>query len=109
MASQDDNSNKGEKILVSIDADLEELIPEYIGNRLKDIKSISESLGNGDYENIRTTGHSMKGSGGGFGFDRISEIGAAIEVAAMEEDHETIKNCNDELSTYLDNIVISYE
>ncbi len=109
MESQGNNPDKGEKIYVSIDADLKELIPGYIENRLEDIKSISELLRDGDYENIRILGHSMKGSGGGYGFDRISEIGETIEDAAMEKNPGAIRNCIDELSTYLNSVVISYE
>ncbi len=109
MTSLGHNPDKGEKLSISVDAELEELIPGYIENRLSAIKSITESLSTGDFENIRVHGHSMKGSGNGYGFDRITEIGSAIENAAMDRNHDVIKKCIGELSAYLDNIEIVYE
>ena len=48
------------KIVVKIDADLEELVPEYLENREEDVKSISELLEKDDFEKVRILGHSMK-------------------------------------------------
>ena len=108
MAYNSDH-NSSEKIVVRVDPDLEELIPEFLENRHKDIKSITQLLTDGNFEDIRLLGHSMRGSGGGYGFDRISEIGKSIEAAAKEGHHEIIMNSTDELSTYLNRVEISYE
>ena len=97
------------KIVVKVDADLEDLIPDYLENRNKDIKSISESLEKGDFENVRIIGHSMKGSGGGYGFDRISEIGKTIEDSAKEKNLNEIKKGVEQLSHYLQNVEVVYE
>ncbi|MEI9891716.1 MAG: hypothetical protein WDN45_15675 [Caulobacteraceae bacterium] len=40
------------------------------------------SLDRDDYEAILVIGHNMRGSGGGFGFQSITDIGAALEQAA---------------------------
>ena len=37
----------------------------------------------GDYAIIRTLGHQMAGTGGGYGFDPITEIGSALEDSAL--------------------------
>ena len=37
-----------------------------------------------DWPQVRSLGHQVKGAGGGFGYPRISEIGADIEIAAAE-------------------------
>jgi|TARA_Y100000294_G_scaffold85796_1_gene80329 HPt (histidine-containing phosphotransfer) domain-containing protein len=97
------------KIVVKVDADLEDLVPDYLENRDKDIKSISESLEKGDFENVRIIGHSMKGSGGGYGFDRISEIGKTIEDSAKEKNLNEIKKGVEQLSHYLQNVEVVYE
>lgn len=97
------------KIVVIVNADLEELIPDFLANRREDLQSISKSLEAGDYESIRILGHSMKGSGGGYGFDRISEIGKSIEDAANEKNAEIIRQSNEELSNFLDRVEVQYE
>ncbi len=94
---------------VRIDKDLEDLIPGYIENRQKDIKSILFSLEKADYESIRILGHSMKGSGGGYGFDAITRIGKSIEEAAKNKNGSEIKKQVEELSYYIAGIEITYE
>lgn len=94
---------------ITIDKDLEDLIPGYIENRRKDIASIREALGKNDLETIRILGHSMKGSGGGYGFDAITDIGKRIEEAAKGGNAAGIKEALISLSSYLDNINIVYE
>jgi histidine phosphotransfer protein HptB len=107
--AEDNQGSSGDKIPVHMDRDLEDLLPGYLEKRLKDVKSIISFLDAGDFEEVRILGHSMKGSGGGYGFDRITEIGARIEESAKEKDDHTIKNLADELSKYLEHIEIVYE
>jgi HPt (histidine-containing phosphotransfer) domain-containing protein len=107
----DDDHQKRHRgaILVRIDPDLEELIPGYLQNREKDIQSMTEALGKNDCETIRILGHSMKGSGGGYGFDDITEIGRLLEGAAKEGNIERIRAIIEELAAYLKQIKIVYE
>lgn len=97
-----------ERIVVHIDADLEDLIPGYLENRQKDIKNMKNALVKGDYDTVRILGHSMKGSGGGYGFDEISEIGKLIEESAKQKDDEAIRKLIERLSNYLERINIIY-
>ncbi|MDO9529433.1 MAG: Hpt domain-containing protein [Syntrophales bacterium] len=98
-----------EKIIVHVDPDIEDLIPGFLENRHKDIKTIGESLAVGDYETIQRLGHSMKGAGGGYGFDEITAIGSRIENAAKEENADEIQRQAGELLRYLENIEVVYE
>ena len=107
--ADDNHGTSCEKIFIRIDSELEDLIPSYLDNRLKDVKSIISFLDAGDFEEVRVIGHSMKGSGGGYGFDKITEIGARIEVSAREKNDQAIRNLVDELSKYLELIEVVYE
>ena len=98
-----------DKIIVGVDSDLEDLIPGYLENRKDDIQSILEALQDGDYEKIRLLAHSMKGSGGGYGFVSITDIGKSIETAAVERNDEEIKNQVNELSSFLDRVEVVFE
>jgi histidine phosphotransfer protein HptB len=98
-----------EKIVVTIDIDLEDLIPGYLGNRQKDIRSIEAALDQGDFEGIRVLAHSMKGSGGGYGFDGITEIGAALEKAAIGRNAPSIREELTRLTDYLSKVEVVYE
>ena len=94
------------KIMVHVDPELADLIPGYLANRQKDIVAISGAIEKRDLETIRILGHSMKGSGGGYGFDAITDIGSALEKAAQEGREEVIRREIIRLEDYLRDVVI---
>lgn len=66
-------------LTVHVDIDLEELIPGFLANRQKDIAALRAAVASGDMAEITRLGHSLKGVGGGYGFDFITEMGKKIE------------------------------
>src|SRR5690349_7799020 len=102
MMQEANYDNSTEHIVVLVDPDLEDLIPGFFEYRRKDIDSINKALQGDDFETIRILGHGMKGAGGGYGFDRITDIGRAIETAAKSGDRATIERFVAELASYLD-------
>ena len=50
----------------------------------------------------------MKGDGGGYGFDHISEIGARLEHAAKQHDLPTIELYIVELEDFLNRVTVLY-
>ena len=97
-----------EKITVTVDADLADLIPGFLQNRARDLRQLSEGLSRGDFDAIRIIGHSMKGSGGGYGFDALTDLGAAIETAAKAADAAAIASLMGELDAYLQRVEVKY-
>ena len=93
-----------EKVPVKTDPRLYAMIPAYLEKRRKDILAVLTALSGGDYEKIRTIGHNMHGTGAGYGFCEITEIGAHLEQAAGIRDDETIHKEIQALSAYLDNL-----
>ncbi len=94
------------KIIVKVDPDLADLIPGFLGNRRKDIAEMRQALYRADFETIRVLGHSMKGAGGGYGFDAITDIGAVLEHAAKAKDPEEVRKTLCELASYLDRVEV---
>ncbi len=92
-----------------VNSALKYLIPTFIKNRHKDVQSIGEALNQGDYEIIQNLAHNMKGSGGGYGFDAISDIGAHLEQAAKDRSAEEVQKWVSELATYLERVEVVYE
>ncbi|MCB1145606.1 MAG: Hpt domain-containing protein [Leptospiraceae bacterium] len=95
-------------INVTVDNDLADLIPGYLENRRKDIEKINLLIAGGNIEEIKVLAHRMKGSGGGYGFDQITEIGKNMENAAKNSDISLIIEQVKELQNYLDNINVIY-
>src|SRR4030042_2523090 len=97
------------KIIVHVDPDIADLIPGFLENRHKDIKTMGEALAQGDFDAIRLLGHSMKGAGGSYGFDAITDIGKSLEQAAIAKNFAEIQSLVKELSAYLDGVGVVYE
>ncbi len=108
MTLTDDGSDHG-KIVVEIDPDLEELIPGYLQNRMNDAQDVQALLNNADFESIQRMGHTMKGSGGGYGFDFISAIGLALEDGAKEKNANKIQNALHDLCDFLERVEVVYQ
>jgi HPt (histidine-containing phosphotransfer) domain-containing protein len=91
------------------DEDIADLIPDFIARRHGDMQLLTAALSGGDMETIRTTGHSIKGSGGGYGFDGLSEIGSRLESAGKEGDAVAAAEALDDLRDYLTNVEVVYD
>lgn len=108
MTTINDSERKDEQIVVRVDRDLEDMIPDFLDNRRNDVVAIRDAAGKEDYETVRVLGHSMKGTGGGYGFDGITEIGAGLEQAAKRKDNAAIAHGLDQLANYLARVEVIY-
>ncbi len=103
------DTKQSEKIIALVEARLEKILPNFLAKRREDIKSMPAVLEQGDYETIRIFGHRMKGTGGSFGLDAITDIGKSLEQAAKNQDSEGIRKLLGRFSTYLERVEIVYE
>lgn len=83
------------------------LIASYLEKREADLEILRSSLAECDLEYIRLKGHNLSGSGSAYGLDRISEIGKALEAAAIDQDIDTISEQIDVLEHYIHNLHIT--
>ena len=73
----------------------------YINHISKELASIMEGLETKSFDFLRTFGHNIKGSGGMYGFNEVTEIGTVIEAAAKDEDMAIIKSNLNDLGLFL--------
>ena len=97
-----------ERILVEIDLALMPVVPEYLENRRRECAVIERLLASGGMEYIQGIGHRMKGSGGSFGFDEVSDIGEALEFAAQFADAEGVRSAVGRLESFLARVSVAY-
>ena len=62
------------------------------------------ALDGGDFQAVVILAHNLRGSGGGFGFQTITDIGASLEQAADVADPVVSRRWVGELSAYLDEL-----
>lgn len=94
---------------VTVEKDLEDLIPIFLTNRKKDIASLREAIATQDFEIVRIIGHNMKGFGSSYGFGYVSEMGFLLETAAKSKDENVIIESIDQLEDFFNSVKISYE
>ena len=97
-----------DQLTVEISRDLAGIVPIFLVNREKDVRTLRDALLKQDFRTVQTLGHRMKGDGGGFGFDRVTEIGAAMERAAKLEDRVTIEQHIVQLEDFLKRVTVVY-
>jgi HPt (histidine-containing phosphotransfer) domain-containing protein len=100
--------NMSDKIRVEVMKDLEALIPRFMDRRHKEIESFRAALAAGDFETLRLGGHSLKGSGGGYGFHQLTRIGGDIETAARVKDAAAIEPLLAEYADYMQRVEVTY-
>ena len=74
----------------------------FLGNVRENVGTIRAALGRGDFCTVEHLGHGMRGAGGMFGFQSITDIGGALEMAGASSDLEAANSAIADLSRYLD-------
>jgi signal transduction histidine kinase/DNA-binding NarL/FixJ family response regulator/PAS domain-containing protein len=77
------------------------LVPQYLASKEKQIEEARAALVSRDFGPIRRFGHNLKGTGRGYGFPPIEEMGREIEQAAMEADPNRIAEQLDALHRFV--------
>ena len=85
---------------------LADRIPTYLQNCRQNGITMLDALDRVDFETVKFLGHQMRGSGGAFGFQAITDIGAALQQAGESADADASRKWVDELSNYLDRVEI---
>jgi len=70
--------------------EFQELINEYLAYLIGELGKAKQALTSGEYKFVQKFGHNLKGTGKGYGFDDLSQIGAEIETSAQQENAETL-------------------
>lgn len=97
-----------EPIRITIDPDLAELIPPFLEHRCRDAADLRVALAGADFPAIREIGHMLKGTGGGFGFMAITDLGRAFDLAAKAQDSEALRALLDEFDDFLARVEVVY-
>ena len=89
------------------DPSVAHLAPRYLRNMRKELAALEAACAAGDFATLQRIGHNLRGTGGSFGFPRITELGTAIEQAAKQQDLPPIASATSELGVYLEEAVRS--
>lgn len=94
--------------MIEVDRELEPLVAPFLANRAADVERLRELIARGDTRSIQALGHNLLGVGGGYGFARVSELGAVIEAAARSGDLDAIAAATRSLADLLARAVVRF-
>lgn len=95
-----------ERVIVEVEAELGDLVPGFLERKRQEARRIFKAAASADFRVVGALSHKLKGEGGSFGFDRLSEIGAALEQAAMNRDAAAMRQLTRKLSAYLESVEV---
>lgn len=84
-----------------LDPEIEDLLPVFVAARQNDIASLEHLCSTQNYPVIARIGHTIRGSGGSFGFPAISTLGNLLQQAARAENDAQIVVLVAHLRTHL--------
>lgn len=96
-------------IHVTVDKELEELIPEYLNKRKSELLELKKHFEQHNYSSIQAIGHKLRGSAGSYGFSELSEVGKEFEEKARIMDSTSVKNALMRYEHYLNKVRIRFE
>jgi len=97
-----------DEFVVHVEQGMEDVVPAYLEKRRKDIETYRLAIGSSDFDLLRMLGHKMKGTGTGYGFPVLTEIGDAIERAALKKDTAAATAAVDRLAGYVEKVKLQY-
>jgi HPt (histidine-containing phosphotransfer) domain-containing protein len=81
------------------------LIPGFLERREKEIIDLEHLLAERNYTAIKDLGHRLKGTGAGYGFVALSDLGRVLETAAKSENGAEIRATLDQLADEVGRLV----
>lgn len=98
-------SPSGEEV-VHVPEELASLVPKYLDRVREDLRRARASLPAGDLSVCEVVGHKMAGTGGSYGFHRLTDLGRKLEAEARAHAPEHIPPILDEIEGHLSRVKI---
>jgi signal transduction histidine kinase/CheY-like chemotaxis protein len=101
-------SSAAPKTVIPVEPGMEDVVPGYLEKRRADLGVYRAALSANDLDGIKKLAHKMKGTGAGYGFQTLTDLGASLERAAIDRNSARIAKDLDELAVYLESIELKY-
>ena len=106
--SEPDAEPADDTFTVPVEEGMEDVVPGYLEKRRAEVLVYQAALAAGDFETIKKMAHKMKGTGTGYGLPRLTELGAAMEKAALEGNCPGLARNLNEFSLYVQRVKLEY-
>jgi len=94
--------------VIEVEPGMEDVAPSYLAKRRAELPLYARALISQNFDSIRRMAHNMKGTGAGYGFPILTELGATIEKSSIDKDVAKTQRCLRQLEIYLASIELKY-
>jgi histidine phosphotransfer protein HptB len=98
-----------DRLVVEVDEGLSDLIPGFLTHKRADVSAIIQAIARRDFAEIARTAHRIKGDGGSYGFDTMTELGRSLEAAAAMRDDSAATTLARQLLNYIDHVEVVFQ
>ena len=98
-----------DRVIVEVDEDLSDLIPGFLTHKRGEVATIFDAVTRRDYAAISSLAHRIKGEGGSYGFDSMTEMGRSLENAAAMRDDGAVTALARQLLSYLEHVEVVFQ
>ena len=90
------------------DPDFDELLEMFAESLAEKRQGLEESFRGGQFDQLRRQAHQLKGAGGGYGFDGLTDVARELEDACKADDSslDRIGEALDRLLSYMARISV---
>ncbi len=87
------------------DPDFQELLTEFRDGMPAHQAALNSAYAESDWDRLREVSHELKGCGGGYGFPKLTNLAAQLEVSSRDRLTDRIEADLNALQDYLDRLV----
>lgn len=102
------SKNTDKKFIVKVNADLEELMPDFLKEIEEGLKAMNGFCEDNDWESLARLSHGYKGASATYGLADLSNIFRRIEKSSKNADKEMIRKGLREVANYIRAMEIEY-
>lgn len=99
---------QGKTIVVAMDRELKELVPEFFEDVAREMQSMASALENRAFDDLRRLAHGYKGAAGNYGIMGLCDIYHELERAAQIGNGETARKMLGRAEDYISRLEIRY-
>ena len=94
---------------VRVERYLEDLIPDYLSNRRKEVAQLATAFESGNFDAIAQLTHRMIGVGTPYGFNHVTDVARKLREAALARDETTLSTILTDYRDYVAKIRVIFE
>ena len=93
--------------LVQSDSSYAELVEEFVSGLDDQVHSMWRSLADGQFDTLKSLAYQLKGVGGDYGYQILTEVAASLEQRARHQELQACQTSLEELTSIVSRVAVT--